>query len=98
MAQQPKPNQKPSASGLLPGIGPNELKPIKCICGKSIFFPAVTAKFASRFQTDNGLPTLIQLPAGLICASCGKINKFDTTDIPELQPSTPPSPTIGTIQ
>lgn len=66
------------APNLLPGVKPQDLIEIKCSnCQAEVFYPAHTLKFASRFQSRNSMPTLVQFPLGFACATCGQINPFD---------------------
>jgi hypothetical protein len=70
------------APNILPGVKPDDLNEIKCkFCQGETFYPAHFLKFASRFQSRNGQPTLVQFPVGFACASCGQVNPFDATDI-----------------
>lgn len=66
------------APNLLPGITPKDLVTVKCNnCSGEIFTPAHLLKFASRFQSRNGQPTMVQFPLGFMCATCNQINPFD---------------------
>lgn len=69
--------QKQLAPGLHPGIGLNQLKKLKCECGSETFTPCAMAYLASPLQAVSGLPTLVQIPQGFICTSCGKLNAFE---------------------
>lgn len=74
------------APGIMPGIRLDQLKRMHCKCGSEIFAPAVAVLYASRFQSTNGIPTLVQDAAGLVCAACGAVNAIDVSEFPELQP------------
>ena len=65
------------APNLLASTKVTDLVDMKCIhCQGEIFHPAHTLKFASQFQTRNGVPTMVQFPLGFACSGCGEINPF----------------------
>lgn len=71
-------NMKSIAPNILSTVRPNELVEIKCVnCGGEVFYPAHTLKFASQFQTRNGMPTMVQFPLGFACVNCDQINPFN---------------------
>ena len=66
------------APNVLPGVKLGDLRDIKCKeCGNIVFYPAHALKFASRFQSRNGMPTLVQVPLGFACTKCNTVNPFD---------------------
>ena len=70
------------AHNIMPGVKPDDLFEIKCKnCGGEVFMPVHTIKFASRFQTRNGVPTLVQFPLGFACIGCDEINPFNQEEI-----------------
>lgn len=69
------------APNILPGVKHSDLKAIVCNnCGADTFHPAHKLMVASRFQSVNGMPTLVQVPLGFACDACDKINPFDEKD------------------
>ena len=71
-------NPRGLAPNILPGVKPADLKEITCKhCGGEVFVPVHTVKFASRFQSANGIPTMVQFPLGFACITCDGINPFD---------------------
>jgi len=64
------------APGILPGIGLDQLKKLKCVCGNEVFIPCSGAYLASPLQSARGIPTLVQVPQGFVCSSCGKVNEY----------------------
>lgn len=78
MQAQQMANVQTLAPNILPGIKPNDLINVKCNnCSGEVFTPAHLLKFASRFMTRNGQPTMVQFPLGFMCATCQQINPFD---------------------
>lgn len=70
------------APNILPGVKPEDLAEIKCNkCNSPNFHPVHQLKVASRFQSVNGMPTLVQMPLGFACDHCNAVNPFDETDI-----------------
>lgn len=65
------------APNILPGVTIKDLRDIACKCGGIIFSPAHTVKYASPLQTRNSTPTMVQLPMGFVCTSCGEVNNFE---------------------
>ena len=82
--------QKQLAPGLHPGIGLDQLHKLQCKCGNETFVPCSNAYLASPLQSKSGLPTLVQLPQGFVCTSCGAQNSFDdkNTNLDELKDKT----------
>ena len=78
-----------------PGIGLDQLKKLTCVCGHDTFIACSHAYYASPLQSVNGLPTLVNLPQGFVCSSCGKQNEFDKKTIePKTGDETPPSDNV----
>lgn len=64
---------KPLAPGLHQGVSLQDLKPIHCDnCGGETFIAAMSAYLASPLQTTTGSQLVVQVPAGFLCAKCGK--------------------------
>lgn len=88
------PKSKQLAPGIHPGIGLDSLKKLTCVCGHDTFIQCSNAYYASPLQSVSGMPTLVQLPQGFVCAGCGKKNEFDKKCIEpqseDPQNSTPP--------
>jgi len=75
-------NLQKIAPNLLPGVKPQDLTAITCnSCGSENFSPVHTLRFSSRFQSVNGLPTMVQFPLGFACAGCGAVNPFDPNQV-----------------
>jgi hypothetical protein len=78
MQAQKMQNMGAIAPNVLPGVKPNDLVEIICTnCGGEVFVPAHLLRFASRFQSKNAQPTLVQFPLGFMCVTCNQINPFD---------------------
>lgn len=74
------------APNILPGVKPDDLFEITCNkCNSPNFHPVHTLKAASRFQSVNGLPTLVQFPLGFACDHCNAVNPFDVSDLGEVK-------------
>jgi len=83
--------QNSIAPGILPGIKPQDLKPIACNNCKGLHFsPVGGIAEASRFQSRTGLPTIVNFPIGFVCITCKKINPFKIEGItPPKEPKKP---------
>lgn len=88
-------NQQP----LSQTIQVNDLPQILCDCGEQVFAQAIVLRFASRLVSATGQPTVVQVPYGWVCTSCGMANNFERTPetadlLPPLKQTTPtPTPT-----
>lgn len=85
------PFQKPQiAPMIIPGVRIDDLRKVACKCGKELFAQVFTIFFASPLQSVNGMPTIVQIPSGLICSTCGEINAFQGDFMPS--PTNTPEP------
>ena len=74
--------QRSIAPNLLPGVQAKDLSPMACNnCGGTNFYPVHALMVASRFQSRNAMPTLVQFPSGFACSQCDKINPFDEASL-----------------
>jgi len=55
----------------------NNLPIIKCQCGCDVFLPAFKVRYASPLVTGQSSHTMVQVPAGYICTSCGLLNSLE---------------------
>jgi len=66
--------------GLVPpqrqNVDINALPSIECKCGNNLFTMGMQLRYASRLVSQNGQPTVVQVPSGWICTNCGKPNDF----------------------
>ena len=69
------------------------LPQIECKCGGRMFSMGMELRYASRLVSNNGQPTVVQVPAGWICSTCGKANDFLYK--PELSELIPPETDIS---
>ena len=90
MKQHKPMNQPTIAPGILPGVHPEDLKPMACKCGMNRFIPVCELRHASRFQTQVGQPMLVNFQGGYACMKCGQVNDFDTSAIETPQPPEKP--------
>jgi len=69
----------------------NDLPSIECKCGGNKFTMGMQLRYASRLVSQNGQPTVVQVPDGWVCVACGKPNDFAyKPELSELLP--PPEP------
>lgn len=54
----------------------DSLPQFECKCGSTVFVPCMELRFASRLVSQNGQPTVVQVPGGWACLACGRQNKF----------------------
>jgi hypothetical protein len=74
------------APGVNPGVTVDQLKPLTCQCGETLFLHGSNVYYASPLQSATATPTLVQVPLGFICTGCGELNKFDTSELPMMAP------------
>jgi hypothetical protein len=81
--------QQSFAPNILPGVQPKDLTPGICNnCGGNTFVAIVMLGIASRFQTQNGQPTLVQFPRGFMCTGCDAVNPFEEKKEEEVKEGT----------